>query len=116
MDILENNKLLNRIREELVHISDIEEKKMFQGITFMVNGKLCISVSKDGELLFRVDPEIHDSAIEKNGTREMIHSGRVMKGFIFVSEEGYKNKKDFTYWVKKSLEYNPKAKAVKKKK
>jgi len=39
---------------------------MFRGITFMVDGKVCVSVSGD-ELMCRIDPEIYDVAIKKKG-------------------------------------------------
>ncbi len=35
-----NEKLADRIRESLAHLSKVEEKKMFRGLTFMVNGKM----------------------------------------------------------------------------
>lgn len=111
----DNEKLTNRVREAFADIPDIEEKSMFQGITFMVNGKMCISVRND-EIMDRIDPALHDEAIEKSGCREMIHRGRVIKGFIFVSEEEITVKKDFDYWIDLSLDFNKKAKASKKKK
>jgi len=46
----------------------------------------------------------------------MIHGKRLMKGFVFVSPEGYKAKKDFEYWIDLSLEFNKVAKPSKKRK
>ncbi len=46
----------------------------------------------------------------------MTFTGRPMKAYVLVSEEGLKTKKDFGYWVNACLEYNVKAKAAKKKK
>jgi len=46
----------------------------------------------------------------------MVFTGRPMKGYVFVSEEGLKTKKDFDYWINLCLEFNKKAKASKKKK
>ena len=110
-----NEKLAQRVREALAHIPKVEEKKMFRGITFMINGKMCVSVSGD-ELMCRFDPVLHDKLIEKNGCREMMRNGRSMKGFIYVNELGIKAKKDFDYWIKLCLDFNAKAKASKKKK
>ncbi|HUD68301.1 MAG TPA: TfoX/Sxy family protein [Candidatus Sulfotelmatobacter sp.] len=44
----------------------VTETRMFRGITFMVDGKVCVSVSGD-ELMCRIDPEIYDVAIKKKG-------------------------------------------------
>lgn len=110
-----NEKLADRVRGALEHVPKLEEKKMFRGVTFMVNGKMCISVGDD-EIMCRIDPEKLESALERGNCRPMIHNGKTMKGFIFVAEEGYKNKKDFDYWINLSLDFNKKAKASKKKK
>ena len=109
-----NEKLVVRVRTALAHLSKVEEKKMFRGITFMVNGKMCISVSND-EIMCRIDPGLHDVVVKKKGCRPVIMRGREYKGFVYVNEEGIKTKKDFDYWVGLSLEFNKKAKASKKK-
>ena len=108
-----NETLADRVREALAELPDVEEKKMFRGVTFMVNGKMCISVSGD-ELMCRIDPDMTDELLEENGTRPMIHGGKNMKGFIYVSEERFRSQNDFDRWIKLVLDYNPKAKASKK--
>lgn len=107
---MDDDILLNRIRVALAGLMDVEEKRMFSGITFMVNGKMCISVGK-GRIMCRLDPEIHDEAVEKPGATAVIMKGREYKGFIYVRKEGMKTKKDFEYWVRLCLFYNDKAKA-----
>jgi len=51
---------------------------MFRGITFMVNGKMCISVGND-ELMCRIGPERNDEALEQPGCRQMMHGGKAMR-------------------------------------
>jgi TfoX/Sxy family transcriptional regulator of competence genes len=109
-----NEKIAERIREALSDIPGLEEKQMFGGVCFMVNDKMCIGVMKD-EMMCRIDPCLEETVLEKNGCRPMDFSGRPMKGYVYVSEEGMKSKKDFEYWVSLCLEYNPKVKASKKK-
>jgi TfoX/Sxy family transcriptional regulator of competence genes len=109
-----NEELTERVREALADVPRVKEKKMFRGITFMINNKMCMSVG-DEELMCRIDPEIFDEALEKNGARPMIHGEREMKGFVFVHQSAISRKKDFDYWIKLSLEFNKKAKASKKK-
>jgi TfoX/Sxy family transcriptional regulator of competence genes len=110
-----SEKLADRIREALVNLPQVEEKKMMGGLTFMVNGKMCVGIVKD-ELMCRIDPLKHDEAIEQVGCRTMDFTKKPMKGFVFIDETGMKSKKDFDYWINLSLEYNSKAKASKKKK
>lgn len=61
-----NEKLADRIREVLAHLPEVEEKKMFGSVAFMVNGKMCITVGKD-KIMCRIDPTIHDEAIKSKG-------------------------------------------------
>ena len=107
--------LANKVREALIDIPNVEEKKMFRGITFMVNGKMCISVSGD-ELMCRIGADVFDEALEKEGVRQMVRGGTAMKGFVYVSPEGYRTPSDFDYWLKLSLGFNQQAKASKKNK
>ena len=110
-----DEKLADRIRESLVDIPKVEEKFMFGGVCFMVDGKMCIGVVKD-EMMCRIDPELDNIVLEKTGCRKMDFTHRPMKGYVYVSDEGMKKKKDFDYWVGLCLEFNAKAKSSKKKK
>jgi len=110
-----NEKLADRIREKLAHLPSVEEKKMFRGLTFMVDDKMCVCASGD-EIMCRFDPELQDKVPEKKHFRAMIMKGREYKGYGYVSEEGVKSEKDFEFWVNLCLAYNPKAKSSKKRK
>lgn len=110
-----NEKMVDRIRELLVDQKNVEEKKMFGGVCFMVNDKMCIGVNEN-EIMCRIDPELYESALEKKGAREMTFTGKPMKGYVFVDNEGSKSKKDLQMWVDMCLDFNSKAKASKKKK
>ncbi|MEO6329074.1 MAG: TfoX/Sxy family protein [Ginsengibacter sp.] len=110
-----NEKLAGRIRERLADLPNIEEKEMMGGLTFMYNNKMCIGIFKD-EMMCRIDPDLQDTALEKDGCRVMDFTGRPMKGYILVDDTGMKSKKDFEYWINLCLEFNKKAKSSKKKK
>ncbi|MBI3134570.1 MAG: TfoX/Sxy family protein [Bacteroidetes bacterium] len=109
-----DEKLVDRIRESLSDLSKVEEKNMFGGVCFMLNGKMCIGVVKD-EMMCRIDPLMDEIVLEKVGCRQMDFTGKPMKGYVFISKEGMKTKKAFDYWVGLCLEFNSKAKASKKK-
>lgn len=109
-----NEKLADRIREALVDQPDVEEKKMFKGLCFMVNGKMCLCASGD-EMLCRIGPDNFEQALETNGCRGMIRNGKPLKDFVFVSEEAMRTQQQFDYWVNAALAFNPRAQATKKK-
>ena len=81
----------------------------------MVDDKMCVGVNKDN-LMLRIDPEIYEDALNKEGAREMDFTGRPMRGFIFVDEDAIDKAGDFKYWIDLALEFNPRAKSSKKKK
>ena len=110
-----NEKLTARVRKALEHLTKWEEKKMFRGITFMVGGKMCISVGDD-RIMCRFDPAIHDEEIKRKGVRTVKMGGREYKGYVYVNEEALKTKKEFDHWIRLALEFNKIAKASKKKK
>ena len=111
-----NEKLADRIRERLAETEHrIEEKPMMGGLVFMVNDKMCIGIEKD-EMLCRIDPALHDMAIERTGCRSMDFTKRLMRGFVMIEDTGMKTKNDFNYWVELCLAYNSKAKSSKKSK
>ena len=110
-----NEKLAERVREAFAGITKVEEKKMMGGLTFMINNKMCVGILKD-DLMARIDPDVYDSVLKRKGGREMDFTGKPMKGFVFVSPEGTKSKKDLSYWVGLALDYNKKAKSSRRKK
>lgn len=110
-----DEKLNNKIREALAHIEHVEEKHMFGGTCFMVNGKMCVGVVKD-EMMCRINPDIYEEALSKNGCREMVFTGKPMKGYVFVDKHSMQSKKEFIYWINLCLDFNSIAKSSKKKK
>lgn len=109
-----DEKLNNRIREALADVPKVQEKYMFGGVCYMVNGKMCVGIVQD-EMMCRIGPDRYEESLERNGCREMIFTGKPMKGYVFVSEEGMKSKKDFDHWIGLCLEFNRLAKPSKKK-
>jgi TfoX/Sxy family transcriptional regulator of competence genes len=108
-----SEKLADKIRQALAHMPDVEEKKMFGGIAFMVHSKMCLTAGAD-RMMCRIDPEIHEEAIEKEGCRTVIMKGREYKGYVYVNEDSLQKKTDFKYWITLALDFNEKAKSSKK--
>ena len=111
-----NEKLANRVRELIAAThKNVEEKKMFGGLCFMVNDKMCVGVEQE-RLMVRLDPAKMEEAMEKDGTKPMDFTGKVMKGYVFVDIDALNTKTKLSYWINLALEYNQIAKASKKKK
>lgn len=112
-----DEELVNRIRAFLATKPElkVEEKEMFRCLTFMVNGKMCVSVSGN-EMMVRFDPALQEAFAERNGFRIMETKNGPYKGHGYVSPEAIRTRDDFAFWMKQCLDFNPYAKASSKKK
>jgi len=109
-----NEFLGDRVRQFLNDKSvNFFEKKMFGGLCFMVDNKMCMGIVKD-EIMARIGEAAYENAIMKPGCNEMNFTGRPMKGYVFLSDEAIDLDTDLEYWVQLSLDFNPMAKASKK--
>lgn len=109
--------LADRVREYLLTVPglDIEEKKMFRGLAFLVNGKMCVNISGEN-LMCRFDPALQEEVAERSGFEPMIMKGKELSGYCYVNKEGYKLARNFKYWIDLCLAFNEKAKSSRKKK
>jgi TfoX/Sxy family transcriptional regulator of competence genes len=97
--------LAARVRNALHHRRGIEEKQMFGGLAFMVRGHMCCGVLKD-DLVLRVGPDVHRKALTRPDARPMNFTGRSMRGFIYVNQQGVSTSQRLQSWLKTALSYN----------
>lgn len=110
-----NEKLADRVREMISLTHKItEEKKMFGGLCFMVNDKMCVGVESE-RLMVRLDPDLYEEVMEQEGCKPMDFTGKPMRGYVFVDIEALTTKKKLGYWIKLALDYNKLARSSKKK-
>lgn len=111
-----NETLADRVRELIAsREKKVEEKRMFGGLCFMVNDKMCVGV-ESSRLMVRFDPTLTDEVMEKDGVTPMDFTKKVMKGYAFVAIEVLNTKKKVEYWINLALDFNKIAKASKPKK
>jgi hypothetical protein len=115
-----NNECAQRIREAFLEKGiRFTEKSMFGGLCFMVDDKMCCATrvdKKTGEnlLMCRIGNEAYAAEVEKNYVTPMQFTGKVMTGYIYVLEAGFKSNESLNYWLQLCLDYNPLAKGAKK--
>lgn len=111
-----NELLADRTREIIARTeTNVEEKKMFGGLCFMVNDKMCLGVMND-RLMVRFDPERYEEIIESGDCRPMDFTGKTMKGYVYVDIDNLSSSKNLEYWIDLALAYNKIAKVTVKKK
>lgn len=99
---------------------DFSLLKMMGGLCFKVDEKMLCGIHLDKKygdnlLMARIGPEVYEEAIKKEECLPMDFTGRPMKGYIFVTPEGFDSEDDLDYWIQLCLDFNPLAKASKKK-
>jgi TfoX/Sxy family transcriptional regulator of competence genes len=97
--------LANRIRELLADEEAVTEKKMFGGLAFLLNGHMCVSASRDGGILVRIDPAETAAALESSHAARMEMGRRSMDGWITVAPEGVGTKRDLAAWVERGVAF-----------
>ena len=99
-----NEYLGQRIREILTGQVGLEEKKMFGGVGFLVNGNMACGVHKDN-LIVRVGPEKYQAALNSAYTHVFDMTGRPMTGWVMVSAPGFATDTALSGWVQQGLNF-----------
>jgi hypothetical protein len=96
--------LAERIRQALARKRGVEEKKMFGGVGFLLNGNLLVGVWK-GSLIVRLGPEEDDEALKEPHVSEFDVTGRAMKGWVPVAPEGVEADDALGGWVQWAVKF-----------
>ncbi len=113
---------VERIRQVLSEKkAPFTDRNMMGGKVFFVDEKmLCgIHIDKkygDSLLMLRIGEDAYPTAIQKEHTLPMDFTGRPMKGYIFITPEGFDMHEDLEFWIQLALDFNPLAKKSARKK
>jgi TfoX/Sxy family transcriptional regulator of competence genes len=91
--------LAERIRELLRDEADVTERKMFGGLAFLIGGNMAVAASGQGGALVRVDPARSDRIVATTDARPMEMRGREMQGWLRVTPEHLRTKRQLARWV-----------------
>jgi TfoX/Sxy family transcriptional regulator of competence genes len=90
--------LASRVNELLASRKDVETRKMFGGLCFMVNGRMACGVHNQ-DLIVKFDRERHAELAAKPGARPFDFTGRPMSGILYVGPAGFKTAAALKAWV-----------------
>jgi TfoX/Sxy family transcriptional regulator of competence genes len=94
--------LASRIRALLASRSDLDERKMFGGIGYLLAGNMCCGVH-GSELIVRLDrDEAAELVASDQGVRPMDITGRPMRGWLFVASDAVAEDRDLEHWVRRA--------------
>jgi len=96
--------LAARIRQHLARRKNVEEKKMFGGVGFLLNGNMLVGVWKDS-LIVRLGPDDGDEALNEPHVREFDIAGRAVKGWVLVDRQGIEGDDDLSGWIQRAMKF-----------
>jgi len=77
---------------------DVEKKKMFGGVCYLLKGNMCIGIYKDS-LIVRMDKDLAEKSLQGRNVKPFDITGRPMAGWVMVQEAGWKSAVGLAKWI-----------------
>jgi len=100
-----DTELVERIRELLSPERGVDEKRMFGGLAFLINGHMAVAASGQGGLLVRVPPDQTDKLLDRAHVSPMVMAGLEARGWLRVDSDGLKSKRQLLSWVVRGVNH-----------
>jgi TfoX/Sxy family transcriptional regulator of competence genes len=97
--------LADRIRELVAAERGVEEKRMFGGLAFLINGNMSVAASGRGGLMVRVPPDETEKLLGREHVEPMVMAGRETRGWLLIAADGLKTKRQLQSWVTRGVGY-----------
>ena len=99
-----NEALAERIRQRLARRKNVEEKKMFGGVGFLLHGNMLVGVWKDS-LVVRLGEKEGEEALKEPHVKEFDITGRPMKGWVLVEPQGVEDDDQMSAWIQRAVKF-----------
>jgi hypothetical protein len=96
--------LAERIRQSLARRKNVEERKMFGCICFLLTGNALAGVWKD-RLIARLGPGEGEAALREPHVRAFDITGRPMRNWVAVEPVGVEDDDQLHDWVRRALKF-----------
>src|SRR6478609_7539854 len=97
--------LAYRIRELVAAERGVEEKRMFGGLAFLINGNMSVAASGQGGLLVRVDPADTPALVQRPEASRFEMRGRHLNGWLRIDPSGLATNRQLKSWVSRGVGY-----------
>jgi TfoX/Sxy family transcriptional regulator of competence genes len=99
-----DEELVDRVRRALAASEVVDERKMFGGLGFLVDGNVIGGVVDD-ELIVRVGPDDVATAVQRTGVETFEVNGQAMPGFVVVEASDVDDMHTTSAWVKRGVTF-----------
>jgi hypothetical protein len=99
-----DEQLAERVRAVLGDDPGIDERKMFGGLAFLLDGNMAVGITGE-DLMVRVGPDAWADALAQPHAREMDFTGRSMKGLVYVAPDGVAEDEELAAWIGRGIDF-----------
>jgi hypothetical protein len=96
--------LAERIRQHLARRKNVEEKKMFGGVGFLLDGNLLVGVWKES-LVVRLGQDQVEEAMREPHVKAFDITGRPMRNWVLVGPEGVTGDDQLKWWIGRAVKF-----------
>jgi TfoX/Sxy family transcriptional regulator of competence genes len=97
-----DEKLASRIRHQLRQRTDITERRMFGGLSFLRDRRMCCGIVGE-DLVVRVLDKEMPSVLRRAHVRPMDLTGKPLRGFVYVAPDEIATDDGLREWIAKGL-------------
>ena len=99
-----NETIDRRIRKIVSHWPNTNSRKMFGGVCHLLDGHMFCGVHKD-YLILRLGTEKADVALKSKNIKAFDITGKPMKGWVMVANQGIKTETELRDWLDQAREF-----------
>jgi TfoX/Sxy family transcriptional regulator of competence genes len=93
-----NTKLEGKIDAAVKRWQNIEKKKMFGGVGYLLKGNMCFGIYQDN-LIVRMNKEQGEQSLKNRHVQPFGITGKSMTGWVMVKEAGWKSQAGLAKWI-----------------
>jgi TfoX/Sxy family transcriptional regulator of competence genes len=102
--VAHSERLASTVREILAEDGEVDERKMFGGLAFMVHGHMCCGVIGE-DLVLRLGTDRAEQALKEPHVRPMDFTGRPLKGYVFVGPSALTTEARLRHWLRLARDF-----------
>ena len=99
-----NAELETAIDNAVKRWKDVDKKKMFGGVCWLLKGNVCFGIWNDS-LIVRMDKDQGEKSLTDRNVRPFDITGRPMAGWVMVEKAGWKSAAGLERWITIGKEY-----------
>ncbi|MGH3071449.1 MAG: TfoX/Sxy family protein [Gaiellaceae bacterium] len=99
-----SEELAERVRDALRGRANVEERKMFGGLAFLLEGRMFSGVLGE-QLVVRLGAEMGARALQEPHTAPMDFTGRPLKGYVYVAAAGLETAAALRGWLDDAIRF-----------